>query len=202
MRRLGGTQDIPVKARIIAATSVDLDEKMKGGHFRRDLYHRLKILPLEIPPLRERKEDIPALVGAFIELFNKVYEKSITGITDEALKLLLQHDWEGNIRQLKHSIERAMLLEEKDKISAEHLSFLSGDAAAPVQVKPVSAEQSPATADGSAIDLRIPLEQASLEEVQRNVALKVLSHVGGNKSKAAFILRISRPRLDRILKNE
>src|SRR6185436_5939788 len=94
MRRLGGTQDIPVKARIIAATSVDLDEKMKDGRFRRDLYHRLKILPLEIPPLRERKDDIPALVGAFIGLFNKVYDKKITGITDEALGLLLHHDWE------------------------------------------------------------------------------------------------------------
>jgi len=202
MRRLGGTQDIPVKARIIAATSVDLDEKMKDGRFRRDLYHRLKILPLEIPPLRERKDDIPALVGAFIGLFNKVYDKKITGITDEALGLLLHHDWEGNIRELKHSIERAMLLEEKDNISAEHLTFLSGDAPSPVQGKTATTEQAPPASNGSAIELNIPLEQASLEEVQRNVALKVLAHVGGNKSKAAFILRISRPRLDRILKNE
>src|SRR6185436_17206141 len=108
--------------------------------------------------------------------------------------------WEGNIRELKHSIERAMLLEEKDNISAEHLTFLSGDAPSPVQGKTATTEQAPPASNGSAIELNIPLEQASLEEVQRNVALKVLAHVGGNKSKAAFILRISRPRLDRILK--
>jgi DNA-binding NtrC family response regulator len=202
MRRLGGTVDIPVKARIIAATSVDLDARMKAGNFRRDLYHRLKILPLEIPPLRERTEDIPALAESFIGVFNKVYDKHISGISREAMELLLQHKWEGNIRELKHCIERAMLLEEKQEISAEHLAFLDGH-------EPVNGREAgnPADRDGgrkepSVIDLQIPLEQASLADVQRSVALKVLAHVGGNKSKAAFILRISRPRLDRILKNE
>jgi DNA-binding NtrC family response regulator len=202
MRRLGGTVDIPVKARIIAATSVDLDARMKAGNFRRDLYHRLKILPLEIPPLRERTEDIPALAESFIGVFNKVYDKHISGISGEAMELLLRHKWEGNIRELKHCIERAMLLEEKQEISAEHLAFLDGH-------EPVNGREggNPADRDGggkepSVIDLQIPLEQASLADVQRSVALKVLAHVGGNKSKAAFILRISRPRLDRILKNE
>jgi len=110
MRRLGGVRDIPVRARIIAATSADLDAKMENGQFRRDLYHRLKILPLELPPLRERKEDIPGLASAFLRVFNTAYSKKIKGITHHATQLLMEHEWEGNVRELKHAIERAVLL--------------------------------------------------------------------------------------------
>ena len=201
MRRVGGVRDVPVRARIIAATSVDLEAKMRSGEFRRDLFHRLKILPLELPPLRERKEDIPILVEGFLRSLKESYGKKIRGLTPQALQMLMEHEWEGNVRELKHSIERAVLLEEGDWITEHDFEFESK------KVRPTKRKviiSKPETLPPKEVDtlmLLIPLDRASLPEVQRMFALKVLDHVGGNKVKAARILRVSRPRLDRILKN-
>jgi transcriptional regulator with GAF, ATPase, and Fis domain len=201
MRRLGGLSDIPVKARIIAATSADLDAKMKAGMFRADLYHRLKIIPLNMPPLRERKDDIPLLAASFIGLFNRLYNKSIAGITPGALQLLSEQEWEGNIRELKHCVERAVLLEEHDWLSESDFDFSPKQR--PQQPAPQKGmKEAPADPIRQPIVLSIPLEEASLDDVERRLAVRVLEYVRGNKSKAAYILRISRPRLDRILKND
>jgi DNA-binding NtrC family response regulator len=201
MRRLGGLKDIPVRGRIIAATSVDITARMKAGQFRKDLYHRLKIVPLEVPPLRDRREDIPLLVESFIKTFNPLYGRKIRGISPEALSILAAQTWEGNIRELKHTIERAILLEEGDILTGKDFGFLnpahreeSADSEPENRVSQVQA--------GSADTflLSIPFDEAGLDDVQRRLALQVLDRVGGNKTKAAYILRISRPRLDRILK--
>jgi DNA-binding NtrC family response regulator len=203
MRRLGGIKDIPVKARIIAATSVDLDAKMKSGHFRKDLYHRLKIIPLEIPPLRNRKEDIPLLADVFIGIFNKIYDKKIAGITPEAFHVLQENPWEGNIRELKHSIERAVLLEEHEWLTGKDFDFLlsseNKNSNSGVDEKSLHTIGFPP--DNEVLTLTLPMKEAAIDDVQRKLALIVLDHVGGNKSRAAYILRISRPRLDRILHN-
>ncbi|HUL43704.1 MAG TPA: sigma-54 dependent transcriptional regulator [Bacteroidota bacterium] len=196
MRRLGGLKDIPVKARIIAATSGDLTAKMKSGQFRKDLYHRLKIIPLEIPPLRERREDIPLLIDSFLHTFNPLYNKRVCGIAPEALEILQSQHWDGNVRELKHTIERAVLLEETEILRGRDFGFLEPADGAERGDQPKSHRPN------DVFVLSIPLEMADLEDVQREFALKVLDRVGGNKSKAAYIMRISRPRLDRILKAE
>ncbi len=201
MRRVGGVRDVPVRARVIAATSADLDAKMRSGEFRKDLYHRLKILPLELPPLRERKEDIPLLVDSFLTSFNKAYNRKIRGLTPHALQLLMEHEWEGNVRELKHSIERAFLLEESDWIT-EHDFELQNTKARTVKRKVII--NKPENLPPKEVDtlmLLIPLDRALLSEVQRTFVHKVLDHVGGNKVRAAKILGVSRPRLNRILKN-
>ena len=201
MRRLGGVRDIPVRARIIAATSVDLEAKMKSGGFRRDLFHRLKILPLDLPPLRERKDDIPLLVDCFLRSFNEAYKKKIRGVTPLALQMLMEHDWEGNIRELKHSIERAVLLEDGEWISERDLEFENIKPRTPRRKIVVDKPESLPPKEVDTLMLLIPLDRASLPEVQRMFAQRVLDHLGGNKVKAARIMRVSRPRLNRILRN-
>ena len=201
MRRVGGVRDVPVRARIIAATSVDLEAKMRSGEFRRDLFHRLKILPLELPPLRERKEDIPMLVEVFLRSFKEDYHKKIRGLTPQALQLLMEHEWEGNVRELKHSIERAVLLEEGEWITEHDFEFHNKKARPTKRKVVISRPESLPPKEVETLMLLIPLDRASLPEVQKMFALKVLDHVGGNKVKAARILKVSRPRLDRILKN-
>jgi DNA-binding NtrC family response regulator len=200
MRRLGGVKDIPVRARIIAATSADLEGKMRSGEFRKDLFHRLKILPVEIPPLRDRKDDIPLLVEGFLTGFNETYGKHIRGITPQALQVLMDHDWEGNVRELKHAIERAVLLEEGDMIGEADFE-LGGTRKGSSKKKVIVARaESSSPRDTNSLLLMVPFAQASVAEVQQLLATKVLEYVGGSKVKAARILKISRPRLDRILK--
>jgi DNA-binding NtrC family response regulator len=201
MRRVGGVRDVPVRARVIAATSADLEAKMRSGEFRKDLYHRLKILPLELPPLRERKEDIPLLVNSFLESFNKAYNRKIRGLTPHALQILIEHEWEGNVRELKHSIERAFLLEESDWITEHDFEFDSTKTRAIKRKVIIAKPESLPPKEVDSLMLLIPLDRATLPEVQRMFAQKVLDHVGGHKVKAAKILGVSRPRLNRILKD-
>lgn len=197
MRRLGGLRDIFVKARIIAATSANLEAKVQSGEFRKDLYHRLTILPLELPPLRERKYDIPLLANYFIKSFDVLYKKRIKGISPLALNELMNYHWEGNVRELRHCIERAILLSEKTWLDVEDIE-LPGKK----QTRSLSLEQEPTSFDNSIIHFSLPVEHAALTNIQQRVVQCVLDYAGGNKRKAANILGISRPRLDRLLFNE
>ena len=104
IRRVGGVRDMQVDVRVIAASNRDLEKAVRDGHFRQDLYYRLAIIAVFIPPLREHKEDILPLVGFFIERYNQRFRKSIRGITEETKRLLLQSNWPGNIRELRNSI--------------------------------------------------------------------------------------------------
>jgi two-component system response regulator AtoC len=197
MRRIGGVRDIHVKARIIAATSADLDAKMRSGEFRRDLYHRLKILPLEVPPLRERRDDIPRLVNTFLPAFNAEYGKHIKGVLPDTMRMLMEKEWEGNVRELKHAVERAVLLEDDNWITDEDFDFKKPRR--DHSLHPSIPSASPG--DGNQIVLMIPRHHATVEHVQLLLARKVLEETHGNKVAAARILGISRPRLDRILRN-
>lgn len=201
MRRIGGTRDIPVKARIIAATSVNLESKVASGEFRRDLYHRLKILPLELPALRERREDIPFLVEAFIRQYNELYNKNIKGISENALGVLLGQEWQGNVRELKHAIERAVLLCEGDTLDINDFEYhfkTSTYRQAIPKTSELEKENYPDKFES--ITLNFTLDAISIDNIQKKVIATVLEAVGGNKSKAATLLKISRPRLDRLIK--
>src|SRR5436190_15661330 len=120
-RRLGGLKDIQLDLRVVAATNKNLREAVKEGAFRQDLYFRLNVIQILIPPLRERADDILPLASFFIDPYNRKSKRSIEGVSDEAARLLLKHDWPGNVRELRNAIERAMILEETALITAPSL---------------------------------------------------------------------------------
>ncbi len=120
-RRVGGTNDINVDIRIIAATNKNLQKSINENRFRYDLYYRLKVFQLLLPPLRERPEDIPELIDYFIKGFNIQFRKNIKGVTPDARDLLMQYDWPGNVRELRNVIERAIILQSGEYISKEDL---------------------------------------------------------------------------------
>ncbi len=191
-RRLGSVRDIPVQARIISATGVNLEQMVESGKFRRDLYYRLNVVPIELPPLRQRKEDIPILANHFLQQFNKQYEKEVEGFSKRAINFLAEHTWPGNVRELKHSIERAVLLVEHGLIDDSHFSIKNNSN--------TFDENQSHTFDNNYITFNLSITNATLEDAERQLVKKILHHTGGNKTKAAQIMKISRPKLDRIIK--
>src|SRR5499427_2378665 len=127
IRRVGGTEEIPVDVRIIAATNRDLSEMVAENQFREDLFYRISVIPLELPPLRHRRDDVPLLAGHFLNRLNETMGKKIDRISDEALKKMETHDWPGNVRELENALERAFILETSSELSAQHLPDLSSN---------------------------------------------------------------------------
>src|SRR3954471_19990372 len=123
IRRVGGVRDMQVDVRVIAASNRDLERAVRESQFRQDLYYRLAIIAIFIPPLRERKEDILPLVEFFIERYSRKFKKTVRGITEETRRLLMAHSWPGNVRELKNSIERAMILEDEQLLRPAYLPF-------------------------------------------------------------------------------
>lgn len=174
-RRLGGTANIEVDVRIMAATNGDLERKVREGAFREDLFFRLNVLPITLPPLRERRDDILPLANQFVQEFNSTLGRAVLGISPEAEAMLYYYHWPGNIRELRNVIERGVLLCDKERIEPGHLP-------ANMKEKSVSA----------------PLEQGSdwsLEAVEKEHVAKVLDACGHNRSKAAKLLGIHRSTL-------
>jgi transcriptional regulator with PAS, ATPase and Fis domain len=170
-RRVGGNKTLRVDVRMIAATNKDLSVLIKTGSFREDLYYRLNVINVTIPPLRERKEDIAELAEHFLKKYSLKLSKSIAGLTAEAQELLIGYKWPGNVRELENVIERAVILCECDQIGAEDLSISSYSAVAEMSVNP------------------------SLEEMEKNYILRVLKEAGNNQSKASQLLGIDRKTL-------
>ena len=186
-RRVGGVKDLHVNTRIISATNRNLETAIEEKIFRKDLYFRLKVIPLEIAPLRERKEDIPLLTNHFVERFNKELGKQVKPVGRDALEVMLGYDWPGNVRELKNVIERAMLLDAEEEILVDHLpQELRGSG---------SAEDAPASA--SVLDSFFPMSLREMEKIQIE---KTLEQTSGNKSRAASLLGISRQTLREKLK--
>ncbi len=181
-RRLGGLNDIETDARVIAATNKNLESLIREGKLREDLYYRLKVMSLQIPPLRERKSDIPLLATYFLRQRNRGHSGRRTSLSSEALSLLANYDWPGNVRQLKNVIERAVILTENGEILPRHL---------PPEL--VSEKAKRKGFDLS--DLEIPPEGLPLEEVEKEVIRKALAMTEWNLSKAARILSITRDTL-------
>ena len=122
IRRLGGTTETKVDVRIIAATNRDLSEMARAGQFRDDLYHRLNVIALRLPPLRERLADVPALVGFFVQKYNREMGRNVQGVSPAALAMLKAYPWPGNIRQLRNAVERAMLFADGDTLELNHFA--------------------------------------------------------------------------------
>jgi two-component system response regulator AtoC len=198
IRRIGGVRDMQVNVRVIAASNRDLEKAVREGHFRQDLYYRLAIIAIFIPPLRERKEDILPLVDFFIDRYDRHFRKSVRGITDDTRRLLLQHSWPGNVRELKNSIERAMILEDEQLLRPLYLPFAVSDARSGLTAFERTAVQDngQALANGRSLPrLYIPEGGTSLEEVERAMVELAMKEVNGNQTQAAKLLDISRDAL-------
>jgi len=172
--RVGGTRTISVDVRILAATNRDLAKALKGGQFREDLYYRLNVVPILVPPLRRRPEDILPLAAHFLQRFGARYGKVIPGLSPEAAALLRRYSWPGNVRELEHAIERAVILWERGVIRPEELA---------VDLMAVASDGLP------------DQELMTLEELEREYIRRVLRRVRGHKSRAARILGINRKTL-------
>ncbi len=189
IRRIGGLKDIQIHGRIITATHRNLEELVQQGKFRLDLYHRLKVVTIEIPPLRERDDDIILLAEKFVQENNIKYTKKVEGLTKRAKRKLKEYKWPGNVRELAHIIERAVLLSNNNSIDESDLVF--------THKKSVSALEKKST-----VNLKIKLNEAKLASLEFALANEVLKSVDGNKTEASKILGVSRPKLDRILKKK
>ncbi|MCX7918911.1 MAG: sigma-54 dependent transcriptional regulator [bacterium] len=175
--RVGGTKTIKVDVRLIAATNQDLAAAIESNKFRQDLYYRLNVFSVTIPPLRERKEDILLLAHYFLKKYARQYGKSISGFTPEAESLLRNYYWPGNVRELENTVERAVLLVENNLIPADALSFLKG----------TSAE-----AGKSIYQFRLPPEGISLKDVEKQLILQALEMTQWVQKDAAKLLGLSR----------
>jgi two-component system response regulator AtoC len=176
IRRLGDSRDLKIDVRILAATHRDLQAETKAGRFREDLYYRINVLPIVIPPLRERREDIPILVDHFLARNNARFSTSIKGFDADARRLLLEYGWPGNVRELENTIERAMVLAERDTISAEELPERVREAHDPIQLHLTSGE------------LSIKKTSRVIEEI---LIRRALTKTKGNRTRAAEVLEIS-----------
>jgi two-component system response regulator AtoC len=197
IRRVGGIRDMQVDVRVIAASNRDLEKAVRESQFRQDLYYRLAIIAIFIPPLRDRKEDIMPLVDFFIERYNRKFKRSIRGITDETRSLLLSHNWPGNVRELKNTIERGMILEDEPFLRPAYLPFSVGESGGRTLFERTSpADGGQALANGRALPrLYIPEGGTSLEEVERAMVELAMRQANGNQTNAAKLLDISRDAL-------
>lgn len=181
--RLGGEKEILVNVRILAATNRNLDEEVKNGNFREDLYYRLNVAKIQIPPLRERKEDIPVLAYGFLTEFASKVSKNVKNIDAEAMKLLKNYPWKGNIRELKNVMERSVLLLEEDELKEHHLNFL------------METGNELSNEDSEKFELKIPPGGVKIDKVLRTLIQQTLKITNGNQVKAAKVLGLSRSKL-------
>ena len=182
-RRLGGLKDIHLDLRVVAATNKNLREAIQEGGFRQDLYFRLNVIHITIPTLRERPDDILPLAEFFIDHYNRKFKRHISGMSTETQRMLLAHDWPGNVREVRNAIERAMILEESSVIRSASLPMAISRGAplrpvAPAGVSPV-----------------FPEPGLSLEENEKQLILRALEKTGDNQTQAAKLLKITRDTL-------
>ena len=173
--RVGGSKPIPIDVRIIATTNRDIEKHIEGGKFREDLYYRLNVIPIHLPPLRDRPDDIPLLSSHFIKKYNQIDERTVKGLTDNALDLLRQMPWKGNVRELENVTERAVLLCNGDMITQRDLSL--GNRCRSLE--------------NTANPFLAPLAAISLKEIEKKAILHTLDRTNNNRTHAADILKIS-----------
>jgi len=182
--RVGGEEPIKVDVRIITATNRDLLQEIHGGRFREDLYYRLNVVALSMPPLRERREDIPLLAQHFLEMFSEKNRKQLKGFTPQAMDRLLKYNWPGNVRELMNAVERGVVLSTSEYLDEEELPLILDDRTLPGEIF-----------SEDAIKMEMPLD-----EVEKATILRTLDLTGGNKSEAARRLGITRRTLHKKLK--
>jgi two-component system, NtrC family, response regulator AtoC len=172
-KRLGGLADIRVDVRVIAATNRNLDVEVTAGKFREDLFYRLQVMPIMLPPLRERAGDIPLLVNYYIDRYNREFRRRVRGATPDALSLLERYAWPGNVRELRNAIERAMLLMDREWIEPGDVSSLA---------RTVVSEQ----------QFQLPPGGVVLEEIEKALLVQALDRARGNQTHAGQLLGINR----------
>ncbi|MCA1628944.1 MAG: sigma-54 dependent transcriptional regulator [Acidobacteria bacterium] len=191
-RRVGSTRDRAADVRIIAATNRRLAEDVQQGRFRADLFYRLNVISLHVPPLRERREDIPALIDNFLPLYRERFKRPALSLSDDARRRLSEHDWRGNVRELRNTLERAAALSTSDVIEADQIVGEGGwGLEAGEQTQAVSSDSQPPTPNA------YPLR---LDDIERQHILRVLEESNGNRERAAAILGISSRTLYRKLR--
>jgi transcriptional regulator with GAF, ATPase, and Fis domain len=173
-KRVGGAVDIKVDVRVVAATNRNLHEEVKQGKFREDLFYRLNVLPIALPPLRERADDIPRLIAFFVDTYNTEFKKHIRGVTEEAMAKLRSHAWPGNIRELRNAVERAMLLADGPMLGPD--DFSAGGGAA-IRL-------------GGQVEL--PPAGIDLDQLERSLVVQALERTGWNQTKTAALLGLNR----------
>jgi two-component system response regulator AtoC len=176
-KRVGGSQDLRVDVRIIAATNRDLKEMVRAGTFREDLFYRLRVLPVELPPLRRRPEDIAPLARLFLRRFSDEFAKEVEDLDATALRLLESAPWPGNVRELRNAVERAVLLAEGRKLTAHDFRTLLG-----------AGDGDGRRSDGVAL----PAEGLDFEQVEKSLVVQALERARGNQAKAAKLLGMPR----------
>ena len=183
IERVGGTRSIKIDVRVVAATNVDLKEAVRSGTFREDLYYRLNVVPIEVPPLCERITDVPLLVDHFLRRYSREFNKRVDGLSRDALAALKEYRWPGNVRELENVIERCVVLTEGPVVQLNDLPL---DVLLPDHRLEVRQAE------------RLPLKQAA-EQFERQVVLRIMERVKGNQSEAARILGVHRNSLKRML---
>lgn len=171
-KRVGGLADIQVDVRVVAATNRNLEDEVKAGKFREDLFYRLQVMPITLPPLRERQPDIPQLASYYIDRYNGEFRKRVRGLTADASTLLENHRWPGNVRELRNAIERAMLLVDREWLGAEDFISL--------------------TRHAIPTGFRLPAGGVNLEEVEKQLLVQALERSRGNQTHAGQLLGINR----------
>jgi two-component system response regulator AtoC len=177
-KRVGGVNDIRVDVRVIAATNRNLEDEVKSGRFREDLYYRLNVLPIVLPPLRARSEDIPELIKYFVDAYNTEFKKRVRGVSDDAMTRLQTYGWPGNVRELRNAVERAMLLAEDNELKAEHFPVVSVTGTAKLT---------------EGVDL--PATGIDLEQLERSLVVQALKRSGWNQTRAAALLGLNRDQI-------
>ena len=180
IRPIGDSRSMKIDVRVVAATAKNLEEEVHKGTFRKDLYYRLNVLTIKLPPLKQRTEDIPLLCKHFLHRFNKILGKEVNGLTPDAMVQLLDYDWPGNVRELENVLERALVIADDSQLSAEHL-FLE-------QPREGRDIQAPAMFEG--LSLKI-----AQKAVEKDLITRALIKTGGNRTRAARLLEISHPSL-------
>jgi DNA-binding NtrC family response regulator len=188
-RRVGGLKDLPLNVRVVAASNRDLLSESEAGRFRLDLYYRLSVIQIDLPPLRDRDDDVLLLAGHFIKDLNERLRRRIRGLSPEAAEIFRRYEWRGNVRELRNAVERAMILEDSDVITTEYL---------PLNLTEKSAVAFSSGSCGLEIRdnvLHLPLQNLSLKHLENSLLRWALETSGGNKSQAARALGITRDQL-------
>ena len=175
-KRVGGAVDIRVDVRVVAATNRNLQEEVRAGKFREDLFYRLNVLPIVLPPLRDRADDIPLLLDFYIDAYNREFKKKVRGVTPDAMKRLQGYSWPGNIRELRNAVERAMLLSDGETLTGN--DFTLGGAAVHLTDR-----------------VELPAGGIDLEQLERSLVVQALERTGWNQTRASALLGLNRDQI-------
>jgi transcriptional regulator with GAF, ATPase, and Fis domain len=175
-KRVGGSVDIHVDVRVISATNRNLRDEVKEGRFREDLFYRLNVLPINLPPLRERRDDIPSLVTFYVDAYSTEFKKRVGAVSPDVMRHLQTYSWPGNIRELRNAVERAMLLADGDTLRVDDFAVHGGGAKLDDKVE-------------------LPGEGINLDDLERSLVVQALERTGWNQTKAASLLGLNRDQI-------